>query len=64
VGAPLLGEVPINAAIAASGDAGLPIVVGAPESEQALVFMGIAGRLAGRISQTVLGKRPGLHALA
>ncbi|HEY3353737.1 MAG TPA: iron-sulfur cluster carrier protein ApbC [Polyangia bacterium] len=57
VGAPLLGEVPINGRIAASGDAGLPIVVGAPDSEQAQIFMAIAGRLAGRISQTVLGGR-------
>jgi ATP-binding protein involved in chromosome partitioning len=64
VGAPLLGEVPINGGIAASGDAGTPIVVSAPESEQAKIFMEIAGRVAGRVSQTVLGRKAGLHVVA
>jgi ATP-binding protein involved in chromosome partitioning len=64
IGVPLIGEVPITARIAESGDEGVPIVVGAPDSEQAQIFMTIARAIAGKISQAVLGQRPPLHVVA
>ena len=49
MGAPFLGEVPIDAKIRHGGDAGRPVVVGAPESEHAKIFMQISARVAGEI---------------
>jgi ATP-binding protein involved in chromosome partitioning len=46
LGAPFLGEIPIDPSIRAGGDGGVPIVVGAPESPQALAFLGIAAGIA------------------
>jgi ATP-binding protein involved in chromosome partitioning len=45
-----LGEVPIDAKVRQGGDAGVPVVVGAPDSEHAKIFMAIASRVAGRVS--------------
>jgi len=64
VGVPLIGEIPITARIAESGDEGVPIVEAAPDSEQAKVFMDIAATIAGKISQAVLTRRPPLHVVA
>jgi ATP-binding protein involved in chromosome partitioning len=49
IGTTFLGEVPIDARVRHGGDAGRPVVVGAPESEHARLFMEIAARVAGRI---------------
>ena len=46
LGAPFLGEIPIDPSIRAGGDRGVPIVAGAPESPQALAFLGIAAGIA------------------
>ncbi|KOR43817.1 sodium:proton antiporter [Xanthomonas oryzae] len=52
-GVPLLGSLPLEIAIREQGDAGQPIVVAAPESSAALVYLAAATRLAEE-----LGKRP------
>ena len=51
-GVPFLGEVPLDAAIAAAGDAGLPVVASeaASGSPSARAMMEVAGRLAQQIS--------------
>ncbi|MCK7469919.1 MAG: Mrp/NBP35 family ATP-binding protein [Desulfomicrobium escambiense] len=66
IGAPFLGEIPIDGAVARGGDAGVPVVKGAPESAHARLFMDLAAALAGRISQQVLTPRqpPDLHVVA
>ena len=46
-----LGELPLEIKVRQGGDRGLPIVVGYPESPEALAFMAMARRVAGRISQ-------------
>jgi ATP-binding protein involved in chromosome partitioning len=46
-----LGEIPLDLKIRQGGDRGLPIVTGNPESAQAEAFMGLAQRVAARISQ-------------
>ena len=48
--APLLGQIPIDPAIRAWGDAGTPIVQAAPESSVARALTEMAERLAGRIA--------------
>jgi ATP-binding protein involved in chromosome partitioning len=50
VKAPFLGEVPIETRVRQGGDAGVPIVVGQPDSPHARIFMELASRVAGRIS--------------
>jgi ATP-binding protein involved in chromosome partitioning len=52
-GVPFLGEIPIDAAIAAAGDAGRPVVgekAAASETPSASAFLAVAGRLAQEIS--------------
>ncbi len=52
-GYPFLGEVPLDAAIAAAGDAGRPVVADdtlAAQAPSARAFMAIAGRLAQEVS--------------
>jgi ATP-binding protein involved in chromosome partitioning len=49
-----LGEIPIHSRVRAGGDAGIPVVVGAPESQHATIFMDIAARVAGRLVSTIL----------
>ena len=44
---PFLGEIPIYSEIRRGGDAGLPIVVEAPESEPGQAFLALAGAVAG-----------------
>jgi ATP-binding protein involved in chromosome partitioning len=44
-----LGEVPIDAKVRHGGDAGRPVVVGAPDSEHAKIFTEIAAKVAGEI---------------
>jgi ATP-binding protein involved in chromosome partitioning len=66
VGAPFLGEIPIDGSVARGGDAGVPVVAGAPAGAHARIFMDLAATLAGRISQQVLTPRqpPDLHVVA
>ena len=45
LGVPFLGEIPIDPAIRTGGDAGVPIMIGEPDSPQALAFKKIAGAL-------------------
>jgi ATP-binding protein involved in chromosome partitioning len=60
LGVTFLGEVPIDSKVRHGGDAGRPVVVGAPESEHAKIFMEIAARVAGRIAAITCAapKRP------
>jgi ATP-binding protein involved in chromosome partitioning len=46
LGIPFLGRIPIDPAIRAGGDSGMPIVVGDPNSPQAKAFMAIASAIA------------------
>jgi len=55
LGVPFLGRIPIDPAIRAGGDTGMPIVVSDPASPQAKAFMEIASRIAARISVLTLG---------
>jgi ATP-binding protein involved in chromosome partitioning len=48
LGVPLLGRVPFVPALREGGDIGVPVVVGAPESEAAVVFQAIASSLVGK----------------
>jgi ATP-binding protein involved in chromosome partitioning len=48
---PFLGEVPLDSKVRAGGDAGRPVVVGAPESEHAKIFMSIAAQVAGEVAK-------------
>lgn len=45
LGAPFLGELPIDIALRQGGDAGTPLVVSAPESQTVAVFMNMARTL-------------------
>jgi len=49
--APFLGEVPIDAKVRYGGDAGRPVVVGAPDSEHAKIFMRLAAEVAGEVAK-------------
>jgi ATP-binding protein involved in chromosome partitioning len=49
LGTLFLGEVPIDAKVRHGGDSGRPVVVGAPESEHAKIFMDIAAKVAGEV---------------
>ena len=50
-GAPLLGQVPMHAAVREWGDAGTPVVQAAPGSPIANAFVQIAERLAERLAE-------------
>jgi len=50
LGAPFLGEIPIDPRIAEGGDAGQPIVRFAPDSPAAAAFRALAGTVARRLS--------------
>jgi len=54
-GVPLLAKIPLDIRIREDADAGTPIVVSAPQSEQAKHYQELAGRVAQRIS--VLNRR-------
>jgi ATP-binding protein involved in chromosome partitioning len=58
VQAPFLGEIPLDAKVRFGGDAGMPVVIGVPDSEHAKIFMELAAKVAGRIvSQVLSGPR-------
>ena len=50
LGVTFLGEVPLDSKVRFGGDVGRPVVVGAPESEHAKIFMEMAGQVAARIA--------------
>lgn len=50
LGVPFLGEVPIDIRVREGSDSGVPIVVGFPESEDALAFHSIARNVAQQVS--------------
>jgi ATP-binding protein involved in chromosome partitioning len=56
VGATFFGEIPIDTRIRFGGDAGVPITIAAPDSENAARFMDIATRTAMEIAKNVLSK--------
>jgi ATP-binding protein involved in chromosome partitioning len=51
LGSLFLGEVPIDSKVRFGGDSGRPIVVAAPDSEHAKIFMQIAAKVAGEIAK-------------
>jgi ATP-binding protein involved in chromosome partitioning len=46
-----LGELPLELSVRKGGDEGVPVVVGHPDSPEAKLFMELAAKVAGRISQ-------------
>ena len=50
LGVEFLGELPLTAAIREAGDSGVPLVVAAPESEEAQAFEELAEQVAARCS--------------
>ena len=58
IGAPFLGEIPIDIALRQSGDAGAPILAAAPGGPSARVFIDIAARVAARLKDGGLQKPP------
>jgi len=58
-GVPFLGGIPIDPAIRAAGDAGVPVILSHPESETATAFRRVARAVACSLSVDVLtGKGP------
>ena len=55
-GVPLIGTIPIDPKIRESGDSGVPIVIGHPDSIVSSAFVEIAEDLAAKISVLALGK--------
>jgi ATP-binding protein involved in chromosome partitioning len=51
LGTVFLGEVPIDSKVRHGGDSGRPVVVGAPESEHAKLFMALAAKVAGELAK-------------
>ncbi|QRK06551.1 Mrp/NBP35 family ATP-binding protein [Archangium violaceum] len=47
---PFLGEIPLDLKIRESGDAGVPVVLSAPDSPEAQAFRAMARNIAGRVS--------------
>ena len=54
IGAAFLGEIPIDGKVRFGGDTGVPVIVGAPESEHARIFMDVAAQTAARVVGRVL----------
>jgi len=55
-GVSFFGEIPIDTRIRFGGDAGVPIVVASPDSENAMRFMNLATQMAMRVAANVLSK--------
>ena len=51
ISAPFLGEIPIDSKIRHGGDSGRPVVVGAPDSAHAKLFMKLAADVAGEVAK-------------
>ncbi|MGH7259101.1 MAG: Mrp/NBP35 family ATP-binding protein [Nitrospiraceae bacterium] len=59
LGVPFLGHIPIDPAIRAGGDEGLPIVVTDPDSPQAKTFRNIAAKIAEALNAQAAGTQSG-----
>jgi ATP-binding protein involved in chromosome partitioning len=58
IGAPFLGEIPIDIALRQAGDVGTPILQAAPDGASARLFIDIAQALADRLKDASLQKPP------
>jgi ATP-binding protein involved in chromosome partitioning len=56
VGTQFFGEIPIDTRIRFGGDAGVPVIVASPDSENAQRFMELASKAALAIAKNVLSK--------
>jgi ATP-binding protein involved in chromosome partitioning len=56
VGTQFFGEIPIDTRIRFGGDAGVPIVIASPDSENANRFMDLASKVAVKVAANVLSK--------
>jgi ATP-binding protein involved in chromosome partitioning len=56
IGAPFFGEIPIDTRIRFGGDTGVPVILAAPDSENALRFMTLAEKTAIAIAGRVLSR--------
>jgi len=57
VSIPFLGRVPLSAPVRQGGDAGVPIVIGQPESAPAQALAGVAERVAQQVSVATFARR-------
>ncbi|MGQ0504010.1 MAG: Mrp/NBP35 family ATP-binding protein [Myxococcaceae bacterium] len=61
-GIAFLGEIPLELKVRQSGDRGVPVVLGNPDSKEAEAFMAMARTIAGRIStENARGRQPTLQ---
>lgn len=60
LGVPLLGQVPLDAALRQAGDDGVPVVVGAPHSSSAQALVGVSGALR-PVRRSLVGRQLGLQ---
>ena len=58
IGAPFLGELPIDIALRQAGDDGAPVIATAPDGTSAKIFIAIAANLAERLKHGGLRKPP------
>jgi ATP-binding protein involved in chromosome partitioning len=56
VGTQFFGEIPIDTRIRFGGDAGVPVIIASPDSENAQIFMDIASKAALSVAKAVLSK--------
>jgi ATP-binding protein involved in chromosome partitioning len=63
LGVPFLGHIPIDPAIRAGGDEGLPIVVAQPDSPQAKAFMDIAAKIGKEVRTQATAPSGGIESL-
>jgi ATP-binding protein involved in chromosome partitioning len=56
IGAQFFGEIPIDTRIRFGGDAGVPVIVASPDSENAQRFMDLATKAAIKLAKNVLAK--------
>ncbi|MDA0815525.1 MAG: Mrp/NBP35 family ATP-binding protein [Chloroflexi bacterium] len=61
LGVEFLGEVPLAVEVREGGDTGVPVVVGHPESEQALAFVNLAEQVAARCSVLQFAGEAGIN---
>jgi ATP-binding protein involved in chromosome partitioning len=59
-GVPLLGQIPMDAAVRKGGDEGVPIVISAQESPSAKALNGLAEQLAAKLSVSALSEDKGV----
>lgn len=60
LGVPLLGQVPLDAALRQAGDEGVPVVVGAPRSSSAQALIAVSGALR-PVRRSLVGRQLGLQ---